>query len=94
VKRHHNNGISCLLTALAVGLSPAMAAKKPEAPVAAPLNEAGNKLEAKYATTLKSLQQDLATALPKAQYAGTPGTHMSSITQPEFGEAIANFLRT
>lgn len=34
----------------------------------------------------------LADALPNATYAPVPGTHMSSITKPEFGRAIAGFL--
>lgn len=34
----------------------------------------------------------LAEALPNATYAPVPGTHMSSVTKPEFGEAIAAFL--
>jgi pimeloyl-ACP methyl ester carboxylesterase len=36
--------------------------------------------------------QELAAALPKARYAEVPGTHMSSVTKPELGEAIASFL--
>lgn len=35
---------------------------------------------------------ELANALPNADYAQIPGTHMSSVTQPELGEAIARFL--
>jgi pimeloyl-ACP methyl ester carboxylesterase len=35
---------------------------------------------------------ELADALPNARYAEVPGTHMSSVTQPELGEAIAGFL--
>jgi len=34
----------------------------------------------------------LAEALPNATYAPVPGTHMSSVTKPEFGEALAGFL--
>jgi pimeloyl-ACP methyl ester carboxylesterase len=34
----------------------------------------------------------LADALPDAVHAEIPGTHMSSVTVPEFGEAIARFL--
>jgi pimeloyl-ACP methyl ester carboxylesterase len=34
----------------------------------------------------------LAEALPDASYVKIPGTHMSSVTNPEFGEAIAGFL--
>lgn len=34
----------------------------------------------------------LAEALPNATYAPVPGTHMSSVTKPEFGEALAEFL--
>jgi pimeloyl-ACP methyl ester carboxylesterase len=36
--------------------------------------------------------QDLAAALPDARYCPVPGTHMSSVTKPEFGKAIADFL--
>ena len=35
---------------------------------------------------------ELANALPDADYAEIPGTHMSSVTQPELGEAIARFV--
>ena len=35
---------------------------------------------------------ELANALPNADYAEIPGTHMSSITFPELGEDIARFL--
>ncbi|MDQ3077979.1 MAG: alpha/beta hydrolase [Pseudomonadota bacterium] len=35
---------------------------------------------------------DLAAALPDARYAPVPGTHMSSVTKPEFGNAILEFL--
>jgi pimeloyl-ACP methyl ester carboxylesterase len=35
---------------------------------------------------------ELAAALPNAAYREIPGTHMSSITRPEFGVAIAEFL--
>ena len=34
----------------------------------------------------------LATALPGARLEWVPGTHMSSVTQPELGEALARFL--
>jgi pimeloyl-ACP methyl ester carboxylesterase len=34
----------------------------------------------------------LAAALPDGRYVDVPGTHMSSVTQPAFGEAIAEFL--
>lgn len=36
--------------------------------------------------------EELAAALPNATYQEVPGTHMSSVTQPAFGEAIARFL--
>ena len=36
--------------------------------------------------------RELADALHEATYAEVPGTHMSSVTKPELGEAIANFL--
>jgi pimeloyl-ACP methyl ester carboxylesterase len=35
---------------------------------------------------------ELAEALPHATYAEIPGTHMSSVTKPDFGETIARFL--
>ena len=35
---------------------------------------------------------DLAAALPDGSYAEIPGNHMSSVTKPEFGAAIAGFL--
>jgi pimeloyl-ACP methyl ester carboxylesterase len=35
---------------------------------------------------------ELAQMLPDATYAEIPGTHMSSVTKPELGEAIARFL--
>ena len=34
----------------------------------------------------------LAEALPDARLVTIPGTHMSSVTQPEMGEALAAFL--
>jgi len=38
--------------------------------------------------------QALADALPAAEVELVPGTHMSSVTEPELGEAIARFLAT
>ncbi|MDQ3144116.1 MAG: alpha/beta hydrolase [Pseudomonadota bacterium] len=35
---------------------------------------------------------DLTAALPNAKHASVPGTHMSSVTKPEFGDAIVQFL--
>jgi pimeloyl-ACP methyl ester carboxylesterase len=35
---------------------------------------------------------ELANVLPNARFEEVPGTHMSSVTKPEFGEAIARFL--
>lgn len=35
---------------------------------------------------------ELAAALPFARFEQVPGTHMSSVTRPEFGQAIADFL--
>ena len=35
---------------------------------------------------------DLAARLPDATYAEVPGTHMSSVTKPQLGEAIARWL--
>ena len=37
---------------------------------------------------------DLAAALPNARLASVPGTHMSSVTRPEFGDALAAFFGT
>ena len=36
--------------------------------------------------------EELAAVLPNAIFREVPGTHMSSVTKPEFGEAIAEFL--
>jgi pimeloyl-ACP methyl ester carboxylesterase len=36
--------------------------------------------------------EELANVLPNAMFREVPGTHMSSITTPEFGEAMARFL--
>jgi pimeloyl-ACP methyl ester carboxylesterase len=36
--------------------------------------------------------EELANALPNATFRETPGTHMSSVTKPQLGEAIAHFL--
>jgi pimeloyl-ACP methyl ester carboxylesterase len=36
--------------------------------------------------------EELAAALPDGRLEWVPGTHMSSVTKPQFGEAIANFL--
>jgi pimeloyl-ACP methyl ester carboxylesterase len=36
--------------------------------------------------------EELAAALPNATFAEVPGTHMSSVTKPQLGEAIADFL--
>ena len=36
--------------------------------------------------------EELADALPNAMFKEVPGTHMSSVTKPEFGAAIADFL--
>lgn len=36
--------------------------------------------------------EELADALPNAIFREVPGTHMSSVTRPEFGNAIAEFL--
>jgi pimeloyl-ACP methyl ester carboxylesterase len=38
--------------------------------------------------------EELANILPNAVFREIPGTHMSSITKPEFGEGIAGFLST
>jgi hypothetical protein len=65
VKKHHTHGIGCLLAALAFGLTPAMAAKKPPSPPATPVSAAGEKLQVKYAAILKTLQEDIAKALPQ-----------------------------
>ena len=36
--------------------------------------------------------EELALSLPNAIFCQVPGTHMSSVTRPEFGQTIANFL--
>jgi pimeloyl-ACP methyl ester carboxylesterase len=36
--------------------------------------------------------EELANVLPNAVFREIPGTHMSSVTKPELGEAIAEFL--
>ena len=36
--------------------------------------------------------EELAEMLPDGRFVGVPGTHMSSVTKPELGEAIARFL--
>jgi pimeloyl-ACP methyl ester carboxylesterase len=36
--------------------------------------------------------EELANVLPNATFVEVPGTHMSSVTKPQFGEAIAAFL--
>ena len=36
--------------------------------------------------------EELAAAMPNATFEEVPGTHMSSVTKPELGEAIARFL--
>lgn len=36
--------------------------------------------------------EELANVLPNGTFVEVPGTHMSSVTKPEFGEAIADFL--
>jgi hypothetical protein len=60
----HTLVIARLLAAFTLCLTPAMGAKKPQQAPAAPLSEAGVKLEAGYAAALKALQQDIAKALP------------------------------
>ncbi len=36
--------------------------------------------------------EELANVLPNAVFREVPGTHMASVTRPEFGAAIADFL--
>jgi pimeloyl-ACP methyl ester carboxylesterase len=36
--------------------------------------------------------EELANVLPNAIFEEVPGTHMSSVTKPQLGEAIARFL--
>lgn len=38
--------------------------------------------------------EDLAAALPNAVFSEVPGSHMSSVTRPELGKAITDFLST
>ncbi len=65
MNKYQTFGIAPLLGVFALGLSPAMAAKKPEVPPAVSLTEAGSKLEAKYSGMLAALQKDIVQALPK-----------------------------
>lgn len=44
------------------------------------------------ADTSNGSAQELAAALPNARYVEVPGTHMSSVTKPELGQAITQFL--
>jgi len=37
--------------------------------------------------------EELANVLPNATFEEVPGTHMSSVTKPQFGETIARFLK-
>ncbi len=37
--------------------------------------------------------EELAAMLPDATYIEVPGSHMSSVTKPEMGEAIVGFLQ-
>ena len=36
--------------------------------------------------------EDLAEALPRGEYRVIPGNHMSAVTKPDLGIAIADFL--
>jgi len=36
--------------------------------------------------------EELADLLPNADYVEVPGTHMSSVTKPDLGQAIARWL--
>lgn len=63
MNKNHPLFSSSLLAAIAIGLTPAIADES--RPVPSPLNEAANKLEASYAAMLKSLKEEIATALPK-----------------------------
>lgn len=65
MNKYQTFGIVPVLSAIALGLSPAMAAKKQQAPPAVSLTEAGSKLEAKYSGILDALQKDIVQALPK-----------------------------
>jgi hypothetical protein len=65
MNKYHTFRIAQLLAAATLGLAPAMAAKKQAEAPAAPLKEAGSKLETKYAATLKGLQDEITKALPK-----------------------------
>ena len=38
--------------------------------------------------------EELAAALPDGRFSQVPGTHMSSVTKPDFGQVIADFLKT
>ena len=43
-------------------------------------------------TMTMARREELVEALPNATYVAVPGTHMSSVTKPEFGDALARFL--
>ena len=59
---------ACLLAVMPMGVATVLAAAPKTAPET-PLTDAGNALEKKYAATLKSLQEEIATALPKTDTA-------------------------
>lgn len=65
IKMNTLAGITCLLAATSMSVATVSAAANKNAAVVAPLSEAGSKLEAKYAVTLKALQEEIAKAPPK-----------------------------
>jgi hypothetical protein len=38
--------------------------------------------------------EELADLLPQGRYVSVPGNHMSAVTKPELGQAMAEFLRS
>ncbi len=71
MNKRHKLVTRSLLAAFAIGLNPAIAAE-PQQAAPAPLNEAGLKLEAEYATMLKSLKEEIAAALPQVDESRPP----------------------
>ena len=61
---HTTHRLARFMAAAVLGMAPAMAVQKPKVSALAPLSPAGQKLEAGYAATLKSLQQEITQALP------------------------------
>jgi hypothetical protein len=86
---HHKHLATRLLSAIAIGLSSAIAAE-PQAAAAAPVSEAANKLEAEYAAILNSLKQEIAKAIPKID--ASQQTELESVlTSDKLDAQLAKF---